>query len=168
MQATLRRAMDALYLACVVVSGLCLVAISVIIPWGVWRRYGLNSAASWPEPMAILLTIVMTFLGGAACYRHGLHMRVTALRTRLPAVMERLLTVLSELLVGALSLFMLVYGIGLVEATWYQEVPEFPTIAVGVSYLPIPVGGAILLLFVVEQLLIGPPVPLPAHNPPID
>jgi TRAP-type C4-dicarboxylate transport system permease small subunit len=157
MQASFRRAMDALYLACVSISGVCLVAISVIIPWGVWRRYGLNSAASWPEPMAILLTIVMTFLGGAACYRHGLHMRVTALRTRLPALVERALTMLSELLVGALGLFMVVYGIGLVQATWYQEVPEFPVIAVGVSYLPIPVGGALLLLFVAEQLLVGPP-----------
>jgi TRAP-type C4-dicarboxylate transport system permease small subunit len=163
MQASFRRAMDALYLVCVSISGVCLVAISVIIPWGVWCRYGLNSAASWPEPMAILLTIVMTFLGGAACYRHGLHMRVTALRTRLPALVERALTMLSELLVGALGLFMVVYGIGLVQATWHQEVPEFPVIAVGVSYLPIPVGGALLLLFVVEQLLIGPP-PVDLHS----
>jgi TRAP-type C4-dicarboxylate transport system permease small subunit len=157
--------MDALYLACVMIAGFCLVAIAVIIPWGVWRRYVLNSAASWPEPMSILLTIVLTFLGGAACYRHGLHMRVTALRTRMPALVEKAMTLVAELLVGALGVFMVVYGIGLVQATWHQEVPEFPTIMVGQSYLPIPIGGAILLLFVLEQLLIGPPAAGPqAHH----
>src|SRR6266403_1028490 len=69
----LRAAMDALYRLCVVVSGAALVLISAVIPWGVFTRYVLNSAASWPEPMAILLTIVLTFFGAAACYRAGAH-----------------------------------------------------------------------------------------------
>src|SRR5271168_3268079 len=72
----LRTAMDALYRFCVATAGGCLVLISAVIPWGVFTRYVLNSAASWPEPMAILLTIVLTFFGSAACYRRGLHMNV--------------------------------------------------------------------------------------------
>src|SRR6266436_2133534 len=62
-----RWALDALYRLCVAVSGAALVLISAVIPWGVFTRYVLNSAASWPEPMAILLTIVLTFFGAAAC-----------------------------------------------------------------------------------------------------
>ena len=73
---TVRR-MDALYRVCVVVAGGALVLISAVIPWGVFTRYVLNSAASWPEPMAILLTIVLTFFGAAACYRAGTHMSVS-------------------------------------------------------------------------------------------
>ena len=76
MSRNLRRMMDALYLACVVVAGIALVLISAVIPWAVFTRYVLNSAASWPEPMAVLLTIVLTFIGAAACYRRGLHMNV--------------------------------------------------------------------------------------------
>ena len=72
-----RKAMDALYLACVLIAGTALVLISAIIPWGVYTRYVLNSAASWPEPTAVLLTIVLTFFGAAACYRLGIHMTVT-------------------------------------------------------------------------------------------
>src|SRR5437660_8767184 len=80
-----RAAMDALYGFCVVVAGGALVLISVVIPWGVFTRYVLNSAASWPEPMAILLTIVLTFFGSAACYRAGTHMSVSVLvQTLLP------------------------------------------------------------------------------------
>ena len=67
--------MDALYWLCVVVSGSALVLISALIPWGGFTRYVLNSTASWPEPMAILLT----FVGAAACYRADTHMRVSIL-----------------------------------------------------------------------------------------
>ena len=69
MAQSFRKAMDALYLACVVVAGVALVLISAVIPWAVFTRYVLNSASSWPEPTAVLLTIVLTFFGAAACYR---------------------------------------------------------------------------------------------------
>ena len=59
-------AMEALYVACMVISGASLVVITLIIPYGVFMRYVLNAAASWPEPLAVLLMIVFSFLGGAA------------------------------------------------------------------------------------------------------
>jgi TRAP-type C4-dicarboxylate transport system permease small subunit len=62
-----RKLMDALYLVCVFVAGSALVLISAVIPWAVFTRYVLNSAASWPEPTAVLLTIVLTFIGAAPC-----------------------------------------------------------------------------------------------------
>ena len=52
-------------------------------------------------------------------------------------------------------------GIKLVDATWDNTIADFPFLSVGVTYLPIPIGGAILLLFVIERVLIGPP-PEPA------
>jgi len=152
-----RRSMDALYWLCVVVSGTSLVVISVIVPWGVYTRYVLNRASSWPEPLSILLTILLTFFGSAACYRIGMHMRVELLRRQLPLLGQRAVGILSEVLVGLLALFMVVRGYGLVHATWYDQVPEFPFLWVGLTYLPIPVGGAILLVFAVEHLLIGQP-----------
>src|SRR5262249_32483982 len=67
------RAMDQLNAACLFVAGLCLVTIILIIPYGVFCRYVLNSAASWPEPMAVLLMIVLSFLSAVVCYREYLH-----------------------------------------------------------------------------------------------
>ncbi|MGB7771111.1 MAG: TRAP transporter small permease, partial [Pseudolabrys sp.] len=58
MKAQYFRAMDALHRACEILAGACLVIITLIIPYGVFCRYVLNSAASWPEPMAVLLMIV--------------------------------------------------------------------------------------------------------------
>jgi TRAP-type C4-dicarboxylate transport system permease small subunit len=53
----------------------------------------------------------------------------------------------------ATNLFMLVWGFKLVQATWYQSIAEFPIITAGMAYLPIPIGGALTTLFVIERLL---------------
>ena len=64
----------------------------------------------------------------------------------------------------ATNLFLLWYGIRLVQRTWYQSIAEFPVVSVGVSYLPVPIVGFITILFIVERVLKGdwfPPPPDP-------
>src|SRR5260370_15310499 len=100
----LRRVMDALYWACASIAGSALVIISLVVPWGVYTRYVLDSASSWPEPMAILLSIVLTFFGAAPCYRSGTHMRVTVLRDLLPSGPRRAVDLVAEGLMAAISL----------------------------------------------------------------
>ncbi|QDW39953.1 TRAP transporter small permease [Bradyrhizobium sp. KBS0727] len=163
MAGSFRRAMDYLYLACVVVGCTALVLISAIIPWAVFTRYVLNSAASWPEPLAVLLTIVVTFIGAAAGYRLNLHMNVAFFADKLPAPYRKLLELVVQLLMALIAIFMIVWGGRLVEVTWYNTIADFPFLSVGVTYLPIPVGGACLLLFIVERIFLGvPPDPI-AH-----
>jgi TRAP-type C4-dicarboxylate transport system permease small subunit len=152
-----RALMDALYTACVAVAGTALVLISAVIPWAVFTRYVLNSAASWPEPAAVLLTIVLTFIGAAACYRLRLHMSVTFFVDLLPAAPQRVAQVVVETLMGSFALFMVIWGGKLVATTWHNSIADFPFLSVGVTYLPIPIGGAILLLFIIEHMTIGPP-----------
>jgi TRAP-type C4-dicarboxylate transport system permease small subunit len=152
-----RKLMDALYLGCVLVAGAALVLISAVIPWAVFTRYVLNSAASWPEPTAILLMIALTFIGGAACYRRRAHMNVSFFVLMLPPRLQRIAEFVAELLVAAMALFMAIYGARLVAVTWYNTIPDFPSLSVGVTYLPIPIGGAVLLLFVFERMLLGAP-----------
>ena len=152
MKAQYIRAMDALHGACLFVAGLCLVVITLIIPYGVFCRYVLNSAASWPEPMAILLMIVMSFLSAVVCYREYLHIGVGILPALLKEPAKSWLGMLLEICMLATNLFMLWWGIKLVQTTWYQSIAEFPIVSVGVSYLPVPIGGAITALFVIERL----------------
>jgi len=75
----------------------------------------------------------------------------------LPEPLRMLAQLLAELLVATMALFMVVYGAKLVAATWYNTIADFPSLSVGVTYLPIPLGGAALLLFVVERLALGMP-----------
>ncbi len=149
------RAMGWLHRLCLWVSGLSLVVITLIIPWGVYTRYVLGYGSSWPEPMAILLMIWLSFLAAALCYRDNLHIGVMIVPNLLAGAPKVALGWVVEICMLATNLFMLVWGVKLVETTWYQTIAEFPTISVGISYLPVPIGGAITLLFVIERLWTG-------------
>src|SRR6202049_5405154 len=120
-----RRAMDYLYLVCVVVGCTALVLISAIIPWAVFTRYVLNSAASWPEPLAVLLTIVLTFIGAAAGYRLNLHMNVSYFADQLPAKYRRLLDLIVQLLMALIAIFMIVWGERLFGGKWDNTIRGF-------------------------------------------
>jgi len=145
--------MDKIHHACVFVAGLCLVVIVLTIPYGVFMRYAMNSAASWPEPLAVLLLVVVSFLSAVVCYREYLHIGVGVLPAFLKEPAKSYLGWVLEVLMFGTNLFMLWYGIKLVQATWYQAVPEFPIIWVGLAYMPIPIGGGLTLLFIIERLL---------------
>jgi TRAP-type C4-dicarboxylate transport system permease small subunit len=157
--------MDALYLLCVIVGCIALVLISAIIPWAVFTRYVLNSAASWPEPLAVLLTIALTFIGAAAAYRLNLHMNVGYFANQTPPPFRKALDLLVQCLMALIALFMIHWGELLVEVTWYNTIADFPFLSVGVTYLPIPIGGVCLLLFIIERVWLGaPPDPLSSHH----
>jgi TRAP-type C4-dicarboxylate transport system permease small subunit len=147
------RAMDAVQAGCVFVAGTCLVLITLIVPYGVFTRYVLNSAASWPEPMAVLLMIVLSFLSAVVCYREHLHIGVGLLPNALNEPAKTVLGWLLEICMLVTNLFMVVWGIKLVQTTWYQSIAEFPLATAGMTYLPIPVGGALTAAFVIERLL---------------
>ncbi|MDI4237625.1 TRAP transporter small permease [Bradyrhizobium sp. Arg237L] len=152
-----RRLVNAVYWTGAVIACVALVLVCSVIPWAVYTRYVLNSASSWPEPMAVLLTVGITFIGSANCYRQRIHMSMTVGTDSLPPVLRRASLILSELLMGVTALFMFVWGLKLVQTTWGNSVDEFPWLSVGVTYLPIVVSGAMMFLFVVERLTIGPP-----------
>lgn len=153
MRAQYFRLMDHIHRACVFLSGACLVIITLIVPYGVFCRYVLNSAASWPEPLAILLMIVLSFLSAVVCYREYLHIGVGILPAFLGDAPKQALGWVIELLMLTTNVFMLVWGIRLCEATWNQTIAEFPAVSVGLTYLPIPVSGGLTILFIIERFM---------------
>src|SRR5262244_4214354 len=145
--------MDCLHSGCLFVAGACLIVITLIVPYGVFTRYVLNSAASWPEPLAMQLMIVLSFLSAVICYREYLHIGVGVIPALLPESIKPVLGWFLEICMLATNLFMLWWGIKLVQTTWYQSIAEFPILTAGMAYLPIPIGGALTVLFVIERLL---------------
>jgi TRAP-type C4-dicarboxylate transport system permease small subunit len=158
-KARYRQAMERLYLACIVVSGMALVVITLVIPYGVFMRYVVQSPASWPEPLAILLMVVFTFVGGAAVYRAKQHIAVVALLNAVSPARRRAMLLLVDICLTATCAFMVFYGAQLVKATWHQVIAEFPGLSVGITYLPVPIGGFLTLLFILEHVWAGEPPP---------
>jgi TRAP-type C4-dicarboxylate transport system permease small subunit len=149
------RLMDRLYLACVWCSGAAIFLMSVIIPWGVFSRYVLGTGSQWPEPIAILLMLVFTFVGAAAGYRANAHIAVTMLTDVLPRPAQALAAVLVDLLMMVASCFVVWYGFRLCLGTMGQSVAELPWLPVGITYLALPIGSVATLLFVIERRFFG-------------
>ena len=152
MKAQYIRLMDLLHRCCMLVAGFCLVAITLMIPYGVFTRYVLNSASSWPEPMAVLLMIWFSFLSASLVYRENLHIGVAVIPMMLQGKAKAAIGWLIEAGMMATNLFIFWWGIKLVLLTWHQTISDFPWYSVGASYLPVPIGGAITALFVIERL----------------
>ena len=155
MKAQYVQAMDALQRLCLIIAGVCLVVITLIIPWGVFTRYVLNSASSWPEPMAVLLMIWFSFMSAAVCYREYLHIGVQVVPAMLKGNARIACGWIIEFCMAGTSVFMLWYGTTLVKAMWFQSIADFPIVSTGISYLPVPIGGGIVALFVIERLWTG-------------
>lgn len=116
--------MDVLYRISMWIAGLALLVMVAVIPVGIFARYVMNSALSWPEPVAILCMVTFTFIG-------------------------------ADLMLLAISIFILWYGSTLCYELWQQPVAEFPILTAGENYLPLPIGSAITLLFIIEKICRG-------------
>ena len=146
---------DWLYLACIWIAGLSIFVMSLIIPWGIFTRYVLGTGSQWPEPIATLLMVVFTFLGAAAGYRANAHIAVAMVTGKLPTSVQAILARAMDVLMLFIAIFMTWYGAKLCMETWNQSIGQLPWMPVGVTYLPVPIGGAITALFVLERLVYG-------------
>ncbi|MBB3322763.1 MULTISPECIES: TRAP transporter small permease [Atlantibacter] len=147
--------MDRLYLLAMFVAGFSLLVMTIVIPIGIFSRYVLNRGESWPEPIAILCMVTFSFVGAAVSYRANSHIAVNMLIDRIPPAMQRLCAKLVDILMLAISGIMFWYSALLCMDLWEQPVAEFPILTSGESYLPLPIGSAIMILFVIERLLFG-------------
>lgn len=146
---------DSLYLACIWVSGLSVLVMSLIIPWGIFTRYILGTGSAWPEPIAVMLMVVFTFFGASAAYRARTHIAVAMVTERLPPGLQKVLVSVVDLLMLSVALFTTWYGTKLCIETWGQSIGQLPWMPVGLTYLPVPLGGLTTVIFVLEHVLIG-------------
>lgn len=146
---------DQLYLVCIWISGLSVIAMSLIIPWGIFARYVLGTGSQWPEPIAIVLMVVFTFFGASAAYRARAHIAVAMVTERLPKPMQRALANVIDMLMLIVAVFVTYYGAKLCMETWGQTVGQLPWMPVGATYLPVPLGGLTTLIFVLEHMVFG-------------
>nr|WP_159464846.1 TRAP transporter small permease [Scandinavium goeteborgense] len=155
MSESFSKLMDKLYMLAMWVAGVSLLVMTIVIPIGIFSRYVLNQGESWPEPVAILCMVTFTFIGAAVGYRAGSHIAVNMLTDRLPASLQRASARLVDLMMLLITGMMFWYSYGLCLDLWDQPVAEFPLLTSGETYLPLPIGSAVLILFVIERLLFG-------------
>ena len=152
-----RRLMQRLYLGCIVLSGLAMVAITLMIPSGVFMRYVMNDPLQWPEPASVIMMVFFSFIGGAAVYRANQQIAVEALMKAVNPPSRAAMEWGVHACMLLIAAFMLVYGAHLCYVTRGNHIAEFPSLSAGFVYLPIPLGGLLTLLFIVEKIWLGEP-----------
>ena len=157
MRSTYRRLMQRLYVVCIALSGLGLVAITLMIPSGVFMRYVMNDPLQWPEPASVIMMVFFSFVGGAAVYRANQQIAVEALMRAVGPRSRAAMQWGVHACMLLISAFMLGYGVHLCQITWGNTMAEFPWLSVGIVYMPIPIAGLLTLLFIVEKIWLGEP-----------
>ena len=159
MKETYRRLMQRLYVGCIALSGIAMVAITLIIPSGVFMRYVMNDPLQWPEPAAVIMMVFFSFIGGAAVYRANQQIAVEALMRAVGARSRAAMQWGVTACMFSIAAFMVGYGVHLCILTRDNTIAEFPWLSVGIVYMPIPIGGLLTLLFIVEKIWLGEPPP---------
>jgi TRAP-type C4-dicarboxylate transport system permease small subunit len=149
--------MNILYRAVMAFTSVCLALMVIVISWQVFSRFLLNRTPFWSEEVALLLMIYFGFFGAVAAYRERLHIGIKVILESMPDTMHGGFLFVLDVVIGAFAVFMIVWGSQLVGAMMKQTLPAL-SIKVGYSYLPIPVSGFVLLLFVVEKRIMPDPL----------
>jgi len=152
-----RRAMQVTYIACIALSGAAMVAITLIIPAGVFMRYVMHDPLQWPEPASVIMMVFFSFVGGAAVYRANQQIAVEALMRAVNPPSRAAMQWGVHACMLLIAAFMLGYGAHLCWVTKDNTIAEFPSLSVGIVYLPIPLGGLLTLLFILEKIWLGEP-----------
>jgi len=136
-------------------SAMGLIAMTMIIGWQVIGRYVLGASPSWSEQAAQMLMIWFAFLAAAAGVREGFHIRIVAVEEAVPPSIRVAMRAIACLVVAGCGLAMLVLGGELVVRTWSHTIPSLG-LPRGLAYLGLPISGALILIFALEQMFAAP------------
>lgn len=110
-------------------------------------------APVWGEQVVLTLMVYMAVLSATLAIRSNSHIRMTCFDRYLPKKLVMVLDLISDLLVMVLGYVMLVYGwtaaIKLGARGFYDSLPWLSRFWM---YLPVPVAGAGMIIFEIEQL----------------
>jgi len=145
MKASYLRAMEALYLLCVVIAGTCMVAMTLFIPAGVFFRYVLNASLSWSDELATILFGWAICLFIASAYLHDEHVRLDWLVQRTSPVWRARVAIVSEGLGGGYLLSLIVASFAAMPVI-RQSHTDALQLPVALHFAAIPVAAILMLI----------------------
>ncbi|MCM3411859.1 TRAP transporter small permease [Metabacillus litoralis] len=108
---------------------------------GVTYRYFLNSPLSWPEELAIIMLVWVTFVGGSMSIKRQQAAAVSILLDRLQPKLRKILLIIGFSLIIAFCGYLIYLCINWVSApsVFMQKLPSLG-VAMFYPYLAIPIG----------------------------
>lgn len=111
---------------------------------------------AWSEQMVLTFMCYMAMLSATLAIRKRAHIRMTSFDAYLPEKLVQFLDLLADIAVFALGFVMLYYGIKVCQSPLarfgkYESLPQLSRVWM---YLPIPVAGAGMVIFEIEQIIL--------------
>ncbi|MBQ6574960.1 MAG: TRAP transporter small permease [Lachnospiraceae bacterium] len=150
----IKPAYDAIYKVLLVICKIFLIADIAITTLSVMGRYiSFIPDPSWSEEVVLTLMSYMAVLSAALAIRRGAHIRMTAFDRYLPEKMLKVLDIIADVFVMAFAVIMLVVGIKYASTIGSKGTyVSMPSVSRIWMYLPVPVAGAAMLVFILETL----------------
>jgi len=122
---------------------LLLVGMAIVIIINVFMRYVLNTGLRWGEEVSKLLMVWFTFIAMAVGVKQGLHISLHLLPKNLPFKLEKIFTLLKDIITLIIALVFFIYGIKLVQFTSSSIMPatEWPS---SILYLILPIAAVLI------------------------
>ena len=146
------RALDILSALTVGLASVALVGLIAMMGWLVFGRYVLNDTPTWIERAATLAILAIAMPVAAVGVRERFHLSVLGIREMLPMGMQRWIAVGCDIVMGLFGLAMAVWSWELVGMVAAFKIPLLG-ISQGWTYVPMVLGGALMVLFAIEQVL---------------
>ena len=137
---------------CRVVTGIALVVLTVIFGWLVFGRYVLNATPTWVEQLALLLVMLIAFVGAAVGVHEHTHLSVNILRSSVSARVRTVFVVITDIAMCGFGALMLLYGSQLTIFKWGSLIPLIG-VPEGLRSLPLTVSGGLIMLFTFGHLI---------------
>jgi len=134
------------------VAGAGLVAMTAIIGAQVVFRYVLNDSIIWSEPAAVILMGWFIFLGAAVGIREGYHLSFDILLYLVSPRVKLFLYSVSDLVVTGFGAGMVWFGGQLMMSAYGITLPSLG-ISGAVDFIPLVVGGVLMVIFSIERLV---------------
>ena len=137
------------------IAGTAIVGMALVEAWQVFARYVMNDSPSWTEPVALLLMSTAMMFGAAVGVRTNRHFGFFLLLEHLRPTPRRVLIVLARSIAAGVGLMLSGWGARMLSDSWDFPMAGAP-LPQGMVFLPVCIGGALMALFAIEQI-ISPP-----------
>lgn len=148
----LRKAFSTLEKVIIALLVVALTLMVVFIFTQVFARFVLNKPLSWTEELSRHLMIWMVFLATAVGYRHGAHLFIDLLPSKLSKKGKMVLLLIFDSIIVYFLTVMFIYGLQLVEKTNFQYSAALQY-KMSYVYMSLPAGAILMFVFSIEKIL---------------
>lgn len=139
-----------------VISGVLLVASVLLNFANVVGRYFFSDSIYWAEEVMLYLMVGCVFLGNGAVAWSGRQLRMDVIVGMMPARVQKLLALASELIFLVVAITVVTFSIPVVRGLWsFDQRSQSAEIPMYIPQSMVPIGLSLMVLLVIVRLLSG-------------